>query len=135
MSRPARFGWAFPDFHARPSAEAGAGCLKTWNGWATHSRLRPLIEAARTVQRHCDGRLRRCNSKIADSPIEGSNSRVPAAKAGACGYRSSRTLKRMVYLLAGKLDLALPARDRFYRRSMANNRAAISPGGTAPSRC
>ena len=42
------------------------------------------------------------NSKIA-------NSLVQAAKAKARGYRSIRNLKAMVYLLAGKLDLRLPA--------------------------
>jgi transposase len=34
---------------------------------------------------------------------------VQAAKAKARGYRSTRNLKAMVYLLAGKLDLRLPA--------------------------
>jgi hypothetical protein len=41
--------------------------------------------------------------------IEGINSLVQAAKAKARGYRSIRNLKAMVYLLAGKLDLQLPA--------------------------
>jgi hypothetical protein len=34
---------------------------------------------------------------------------VPAAKAKAGGYHSTRNLKAIVYLLAGKLDLAWPA--------------------------
>ena len=34
---------------------------------------------------------------------------ITAAKAKARGYRSIRNLKAMVYLLAGKLDLRLPA--------------------------
>jgi transposase len=41
--------------------------------------------------------------------IEGINSLVQAAKAKARGYRSARNLKAMVYLLAGKLDMQLPA--------------------------
>ncbi len=41
--------------------------------------------------------------------IEGINSLVQAAKAKARGYRSSRNLKAIVYLIAGKLDLELPA--------------------------
>jgi transcriptional regulator with XRE-family HTH domain len=41
--------------------------------------------------------------------IEGINSLVQAAKAKARGYRSVRNLKTMIYLLAGKLDLRLPA--------------------------
>jgi hypothetical protein len=33
---------------------------------------------------------------------------VQAAKAKARGYRNSHTLRRMTYLIAGKLDLRLP---------------------------
>ena len=100
---------AFQDLYDQPSAEAGAGFLKKWYFWATHSRLPPMIDAARTVKRHWDGILRWFDSKIANGLIEGINSLVQAAKAKARGYRSSRNLKAMVYLLAGKLDLRLPA--------------------------
>jgi transposase len=68
-----------------------------------------MIEAARTIKRHWDGVLRWFDSKIANGLIEGINSLVQAAKAKARGYRSMRNLKAMVYLLAGKLDLQLPA--------------------------
>ena len=71
--------------------------------------LEPMIEAAHTVKRHWDGILRWFDSKIANGLIEGINSLVQAAKAKARGYRSTRNLKAMVYLLAGKLDLRLPA--------------------------
>ena len=70
---------------------------------------RPMIEAARTVRRHWHGILRWFDSRIANGLIEGINSLVQAAKAKARGYRSTRNLKAIVYLLAGKLDLALPA--------------------------
>jgi len=100
---------AFQDLYDQPSAEAGAGFLKKWYFWATHSRLAPMIEAARTVKRHWHGILRWFDSRIANGLIEGINSLVQAAKAKARGYRSSRNLKAIVYLLAGKLDLALPA--------------------------
>jgi len=100
---------AFQDLYDQPSAAAGAGFLKQWYFWATHSRLEPMIEAARTVKRHCDGILRWFDSKIANGLIEGINSLVQAAKAKARGYRSTRNLKAIVYLLAGKLNLTLPA--------------------------
>jgi transposase len=41
--------------------------------------------------------------------IEGINSLVQAAKAKARGYHSTRNLTAIVYLLAGKLDMRLPA--------------------------
>jgi transposase len=68
-----------------------------------------MIEAGRTIKRHWDGILRWFDSRIANGLIEGINSLVQAAKAKARGYRSMRNLKAMVYLLAGKLDLELPA--------------------------
>ena len=64
-----------------------------------------MIDAARTIKRHWDGILRWFDSKIANGLIEGINSLVQAAKAKARGYRSTRNLKAIVYLLAGKLDL------------------------------
>jgi transposase len=99
---------AFQDLYEQPSDEA-AGYLKTWYFWATHSRLEPIIDAAHTVKRHWDGILRWFDSKIANGLIEGINSLVQAAKAKARGYRSIRNLKAMIYLVAGKLDLRLPA--------------------------
>jgi transposase len=100
---------AFQDLYDQPSTEAATAYLKKWYFWATHSRLDPMIEAARAIKRHWDGILRWFDSKIANGLIEGINSLVQAAKAKARGYRSMRNLKAMVYLLAGKLDLQLPA--------------------------
>ena len=100
---------AFQELYDHPSAEAAAQYLKKWYFWATHSRLEPVVEAARTVKRRWDGILRWFDSKIANGLIEGINSLVQVAKAKARGYRSIRNLKAMVYLLAGKLDLRLPA--------------------------
>jgi transposase len=99
---------AFQDLYEQPSDEA-AGYLKKWYFWATHSRLEPIIDAAHTVKRHWEGILRWFDSKIANGLIEGINSLVQAAKAKARGYRSIRNLKAMIYLVAGKLDLRLPA--------------------------
>jgi transposase len=99
---------AFQDLYEQPSDEA-ASYLKKWYFWATHSRLEPIIDAAHPIKRHWDGILRWFDSKIATGLIEGINSLVQAAKAKARGYRSIRNLKAMIYLVAGKLDLRLPA--------------------------
>ena len=100
---------AFQDLYQQDSPKQAAQYLKRWYFWATHSRLSPMIDAAHTVKRHWDGITRWFDSKIANGLIEGINSLVQAAKAKARGYRSIRNLKAMVYLLAGKLDLRLPA--------------------------
>lgn len=107
--RAYRLRLAFQDLYDQPATESAAAYLRKWYFWATHSRLDPMIDAAHTVKRHWNGILRWFDSKIANGLIEGINSLVQAAKAKARGYRSMRNLKAMVYLLAGKLDLQLPA--------------------------
>jgi transposase len=100
---------AFQNLYRQANPDTAAHYLKQWYFWATHSRLTPIIEAVYTIKRHWDGTLCWFDSKIANGLIEGINSLVQAAKAKARGYRSIRNLKAMVYLLAGKLDLRLPA--------------------------
>ena len=53
----------FQDLYAQPSREAAEAFLKKWYFWATHSRLKPVIEAAGTIKRHWDGILRWFDSK------------------------------------------------------------------------
>lgn len=98
----------FQDLYALASRQAAEAFLKKWYFWATHSRLGPMIEAAKTIKRHWDGVLRWFDTHIANGLIEGLNSLVQAAKAKARGYRSIRNLKAIIYLIAGKLELSLP---------------------------
>jgi transposase len=108
-ARAYRIRLAFQELYDQRSTEAGAAFLKRWYFWATHSRLPPIIDAARTVKAHWHGILRWFRSRIANGLIEGINSLVQAAKAKARGYRSIRNLTAIIYLLTGKLDLELPA--------------------------
>ena len=98
----------FQDLYSQPNRADGEAFLKKWYFWSTHSRLQPMIDAAKTVKRHWDGILRWFDSKIANGFSEGINSLIQAAKAKARGYRSTRNLKAMIYLIAGKLELQLP---------------------------
>jgi transposase len=98
---------SFQDFYDQPP-EVAEAYLKKWYFWATHSRLQPIIDVARTIKRHWDGILRWFQSGIANGLIEGINSLVQAAKAKARGYRSTRNLAAIIYLVAGKLELKLP---------------------------
>jgi len=99
---------AFQEIYRQPTWEWGALFLDRWYAWAIRSRLDPIKDAARTVMKHRDGILSWFDSHIANGLIEGINSLVQAAKAKARGYRSTRTLKAITYLIAGKLDLRLP---------------------------
>jgi len=82
--------------------------LKKWYFWATHSRLEPIKEAAYTIKRHWNGILRWFKSNINNGILEGINSLVQAAKAKARGYRTTKNLITMIYLIAGKLNFNVP---------------------------
>jgi transposase len=99
---------AFQEVYSQPTREWGELFLDRWYSWAIRSRLDPIKDAARTILKHRDGILGWFDSHIANGLIEGINSLVQAAKAKARGYRSTRTLKAITYLIAGKLDLRLP---------------------------
>jgi transposase len=98
----------FQDLYSQPTREAAEVFLKKWYFWATHCRLQPMIDAAKTVKRHWDGILRWFDTRMANGFMEGINSLIQAAKAKARGYRSTRNLKAIIYLIAGKLELQLP---------------------------
>ena len=71
------------------------------------SRLAPVVAFARTVRRHWDGVLNWFQSRISNGLLEGINSLIQAANAKARGYRTTRNLIAIVYLIAGKLQLRI----------------------------
>ena len=106
-ARAYRMRLAFQDFFNQP-AETAELFLKKWYYWATHSRLQPMKEAAYTIKRHWSGILRWFTSRINNGILEGTNSLIQAAKARARGYRTTKNLISMIYLIAGKLNFSLP---------------------------
>ena len=106
--RAYRIRLALQEFFAQPDKQAGETFLKRWYFWATHSRLQPVIEAAKTVKRHWQGVLNWFDSRLSTGLLEGINSLIQAAKARARGYRTTRNLITMAYLIAGKLPLRFP---------------------------
>ena len=78
--------------------------LKKWYFWATHSRLTPVIKAAKTIKNHWDGVLEWKKSQINNGILEGLNSIVQAAKAKARGFKTFRNFRIVVFLLTGDLN-------------------------------
>ena len=99
----------FQDLFACENVDEAEGLLKRWYFWATHSRIGPVIKAAKTIKKHWDGVLRWFTSRISNGVLEAINGLIQSAKAKARGFRSTRYLITMVYLIAGKLDFKLPA--------------------------
>jgi transposase len=101
----------FQELYDQPKEKAEQ-FLKQWDFWTPHSRLKPMIEATRTIKRHWDGVLAWFDSGITNGVLEGINSLLQAAKAKARGYRSSRNLITVVYLIAGKLNHSVTQGDQ-----------------------
>ena len=93
----------FQQIYVTTSKDDFEAKLKKWYFWATHSRLKPMIKAAKTIKRHWDGVLNWKESQINNGLLEGLNSVIQAAKRKARGYKKPH-FKVMVYLLTGKLD-------------------------------
>lgn len=98
---------SFQDIYQANSQKEFTTYLKKWYYWATHSRLEPMIKAAKMVKRHWDGIVRWYESKINNGILEGLNSVIQAAKSKARGYKTFKNYKIIVYLLTGKLDFSL----------------------------
>ena len=99
----------FQDLFACETAEEAEPWLKRWYFWATHSRIKPMIRAAKTIKKHWAGVLRWFTSRISNGVLEAINSLIQSAKAKARGFRTVEYLITMIYLIAGKLDFRLPA--------------------------
>ncbi len=97
----------FQEMYQQP-AEFAEAFLKKRYFWATHSRLEPSINAAHTIKKHWDGVRRWFTSKTNSGILEGINTLIQDAKAGAQGYRTKRNPITVIYLIAGKLNVDLP---------------------------
>jgi transposase len=94
----------FQEIYQEETREGFTRALKKWYFWATHSRISPIKETAKTIRRHWSGVLRWYDSKINNGILEGLNSLIQAAKAKARGYRTFKNLRTIIYMITGKLD-------------------------------
>ena len=96
----------FQEIYAERNKDGFIERLTQWHFWATHSRIRPMAEAARTIKKHWDGVVGWFDSRVSNGLLEGLNSLIQSAKAKARGYRTFETFKTIVFLLTGKLDFS-----------------------------
>jgi len=78
---------------------------KRWYFWATHSRLGPMIAAAKLIARHLPNVLTYFTHRITNAMAEGLNSKIATVQKRACGYRNADHFKIAVYFHCGGLDL------------------------------
>jgi len=78
---------------------------KRWYFWATHSRLVPMIQAAKLIARHLTNVLTYFKHRITNAVAEGLNSKIATVQKRACGYRNPNHFKIAVYFHCGGLNL------------------------------
>jgi transposase len=78
---------------------------RRWYFWATHSRLKPMIEAARTIDRHYTNISNYFRHRITNAVAEGLNSKIQLIKAGARGFRNFANFRIAILFHCGGLKL------------------------------
>jgi transposase len=96
------------DFYEQSNLHAATTFLEDWCELAQASGLEPVKKVAQTLKERAAGVLRWFTERLTNGLLEGINSILQAAKAKARGYRTTRNLITIAYLLAGKLHFALP---------------------------
>jgi len=99
---------ALQDVYFSTSREEAEGLLKKWYSWAIRSQIDQVKKVAKTVKNHWNGILSWFDSQLSNGFLEAVNGLIQAAKRRARGYRSTKNLINMAYLIAGKLDFRLP---------------------------
>jgi len=85
--------------------------LREWLAWASRSKLRSFVKAARTIRKHFDGILSYVRERLTNGIVEGINNRLRMIARRAFGYHSPPPLIAMLFLCCGgiTLDPPLPA--------------------------
>lgn len=78
---------------------------KQWHYWATHSRLKPMIEAARTIQRHMKNICNYFRYRISNAVAEGLNSKIQIIKSAARGFRNFENFRIAILFHCGGLEM------------------------------
>jgi transposase len=73
--------------------------------WASHSRLDPMIQAAKTLKSHILNILTYFKHCITNAVVEGLNSKIQTIKQMACGFRNREHYRKAILFHCGGLDL------------------------------
>jgi transposase len=79
--------------------------FKQWFGWASRSRLKPMVKVARMIKSHLENILTYLRHPITNAVTEGLNSKIQAIKSNARGFRSFKNYRIRILFFCGKLAL------------------------------
>jgi transposase len=78
---------------------------KRWHFWATHSRLKPVIDVAAMLKRRISNVMTYFAHRVTNAVSEGLNSKIQTIKQMACGFRNREHFKTAIYFHCGGLHL------------------------------
>ena len=96
------------DFYASRTVEEADTAFQSLYSWMRRCRLKPMKKAAETLMRHKSKILAYFKNRLTNAICEGINSMIQAAKRKARGFHTFEGYAIMIYLVAGKLQLAVP---------------------------
>jgi transposase len=80
--------------------------LRRWCTGVIRSKVEPMKDVARMILRHFDGIVAWAQTRQTNGFIEAINGPFQAAKRKARGYISFKTMRTVLFLIGGKLDLS-----------------------------
>ena len=102
-------GWmikeAFRPFWDYVYKGAAKRYFRRWYYWATHSRLKPMIDVAKTINEHLKGVLTYFDHGITNAFSESINSKIQELKSGARGFRNFDNYRISILFSCGKLEM------------------------------
>lgn len=96
---------SFRELWNQPTLEAAAEHFRQWYYWATHSRLWPMIQAAKSFKSYLKAILNYFTHRMTNAVAEGLNSKIQGILKSAYGYRNRENFKTAVYFHCGGLSL------------------------------
>ena len=96
---------SFRELWDQPTITAAAEHFRQWYYWATHSRLWPMIQAAKCFKVYLRSILNYFTHRMTNAVAEGLNSKIQGILKSAYGYRNKENFKTAVYFHCGGLSL------------------------------
>ena len=95
----------FREFWSLTTKEEAKAFFKHWYFSATHSRLKPVIEVAKMLNRHLEGLLSWIKHHVTNGLVEGFNSKIQQIKSIARGFRDFNNYRISILFHLGGLDI------------------------------
>jgi transposase len=80
--------------------------FRWWLGWAVRSRLRPMLEVARTLKRRFENIITYLRHRVTNAASESINAKIQWVKYTARGFRNKKNFVVAILFHRGGLDLA-----------------------------